>query len=157
MSGFSLSHQLISISRKEFTQSRIGWTWKMTFMTSFNSRCGVCVVGGGFKQSHLARVPQIRVWGWVRAHTYGALGDKCTRGKPAWHVSVYLSIYHRGVKLKARGPDPARHLILCGPRELAKNIISLSYKSVPDWPSGEPRLFMVAWPSNFNKFAHIGT
>ncbi len=26
-------------------------------------------------------------------------------------------IYIRGVKLKARGPIPARHIILCGPRE----------------------------------------
>jgi len=39
----------------------------------------VCVVGGWFKEPHLARV---RVWGcWV--HTCGALGDQCPQVKPA--------------------------------------------------------------------------
>ena len=46
--------------------------------------------------------------------------------EPAVMPTDWLArLYVRGVKLKARGPNPARDLILCGPQELAKNIIQL--------------------------------
>lgn len=46
------------------------------------------------------------------------------------------------VRLEARGPNPGRHLVLCGLRELAKNIVWLSYRS--GWPWGAAGVFPVA-------------
>jgi len=38
----------------------------------------MCVVGGWFKQPHLAQ----RVWGWVRLNTCGALANQRQHDKP---------------------------------------------------------------------------
>jgi len=56
---------------------------------------------------------------------------KCWYQVQAWHLVDRIC--------QTQGPpaDLAQHLILCGPREFAKNIICLSYKLGSDCPSGQ--------------------
>ena len=101
--------------------------FRETTTTSHSRECKFRRITDGQKlTSHvfgLLRKSKVKQGFSFRCHRFGT-----ETARPTKFIFLRSLLYGTRVKLKARGPNVARHVILCGPRELKRCIkISLCY------------------------------